>query len=422
MKKTLLLIITCALALLSSCKPNPNEVTNITGVSYYYMQASPVDFNFFDSTEGYYDYFLVINDTITRIKNDIINEVDKNGDVQFRSIYVPMDFYILDGKKVFLGKHFIAQRNNSVIDTTICPYWEIDGIRKDIKTLENMKGVKIVEENGDLYFILESFTKDYSQDYYISKNGETLTNILTLTTRYGRKILRTKKIGNDFYFIGRYDERPAYILTGESLLVLTQFPTAGFAFDIIVKDGIEYVYGFSNDTARVWVNGEKQTIPLEEGQKESKIKCVVEVGDDIYYGGEIDYHPAIWKNGKMLARSTDDIQYNRLVYTGPNQIPCYYKTASVIDMEIIGKKIYSLVQIHCDHLNAYHCAIEWDMSGDEVTTTMLYDINDILESYDLVEDLGFVSNSCNWFTNSMDESIQMWNAYYTRPRIYLKTK
>ncbi|MDO4190229.1 MAG: hypothetical protein Q4D14_00900 [Bacteroidales bacterium] len=414
MKKTLFLIITGVLTLLTSCKPNPNEATNITGVEYYYIQR------YHPSKATANEYYLILNDAIDSIKNDIEIRRGEDSLIYYWSSYIPMDYLRVNEHEIILGTHFTTDMSGTDTVTTQNPYYCIDGVRKEIYFDEKVSGIYIIEEDGNYYFILEGKTVNYITPFYVSENGGTpkfLCNIPHyLHGGTATRIRNIRKFGNDYYFVGGSDNRPAFIKSGESMIQLTTHPSYGYAYEILLIDDKEYIFGFHNDTARIWVDGEMHTVPLEAEYSQSKVKCAKKIGDDIYMGGEVNGKPAIWKNQKMIGRYS---QLDCSSWIG--EFIGKYKQGCVANFEVIGDKIYSIAFLYNTMQNVYPCAIEWDFSGEEVVANMYYELPDLIKENE-VEWVDYGNTKQYWFENTSDEGAHIWNANYSFPRINLLKK
>ncbi|MDO4190796.1 MAG: hypothetical protein Q4D14_03795 [Bacteroidales bacterium] len=423
MKKTLLLIVTCVLALLSSCKPNPNETTNITGVEYYYIQRYSGKDNVIDVRYGgvmnphSWDYFIIVNDSIRCVQVDVDLQVDQEGNYTYTEYYFVSDYYRSNDNEMVLGTHVRVNNKITPCDTLICPYWEFNGVKHDIQMPIRSKGKGIIERNGDYYFIIEDFSDgNDNYTYYLSKNGETPVRQFELVG-HGKKIRKTRLMEDQLYFVGEYYESPFFITTGESLTRLCAYPDGGYVYDACWVDGIEHFFGTKNNVACEWVDGVANVLPSEVEGVSSSIKCIQQVGDDIYMGGNVGGDPAIWKNGELIARFTG-IDRSHSFSAGPNGIVTVYKNAAVCDIEVVGDKIYSAIQLITENVEMMFAAAVWDLSVEPVEVEMMYELKDILKENDVT--YSEIDPKRYWFSNTPDYGVNIWNANYSMPRINIR--
>ncbi|MDO4191226.1 MAG: hypothetical protein Q4D14_06040, partial [Bacteroidales bacterium] len=417
MKKTLLLIVTCALALLCGCKPNPNEIKNVSGVEYYYIER--------DRTEGFYgydqcyEYFVIVNDEIRRVAGDVDYEWTEDGMI-YLNAYKVNDYYRTNDHEIILGTHYYVNNGDSIAS----PYWEIDGVKKEIQMDVSACGRFIIEENGTFYFIIESLygsqgtnvvnqsTNKFS--YFVSCNGATPTKLFEMR-KWHINIRNVTKAGDQFYFVGIDDGLPFFITTGESIIDLSAQPRAGAVYDARVVDNKECFYGYVSDSARIWTDGYMEVLDCPS----SRARCAREIDGDVYIGGNIGKDPVIWKNGELIARYTN-IDRSTYFPAGPNGVMTVYQNVFVIDMEVVGDKIYSLIQLSTESYEAMFAALVWDLSTDPVEAEMMYELKDIIADSEYtytIED-----GKRYWFENDLDFKQSFWKMCYTRPRINLLRK
>ncbi|MCQ2349443.1 MAG: hypothetical protein MJZ98_03055 [Paludibacteraceae bacterium] len=426
----LTLAVSMTIILFVSCSPE----MEISGVDYYYRANKAV----------------VYNDHLERPTEDL-------GGIT--------DCYFANGNIYYIGTHVSKETRESQA------FIEVNGSRKWYRLNNNdTKGAMIVPDDKDIYYILEETyeTGDKNQlgdphvghSYYASKNGgepEFIGHSPELIHDTKLPYITTiKRIDGQFYFTGIKDDVGFYSPAENLVLPFYVSGHGGAAFDIIKKDSVIYCCGRHNNTAYLFNKTELIELEIPERSEYSEARCMKVVGDDLYVGGMIDEVPVIWKNGEIWGRY-DDFPPHYLHYylkdvdkslspavpnngTPPNldpALPMNYRAGSVINMEIFGDTIYSMIitrsnstsQISGKHYDCRYFALEWYKSGDKVVCKDKYDIVEMMKLHTIEFDRAYYGTSDageeTWTVWISDESASRWDLSYSRPRIaprYVKAK
>ncbi|MCQ2384746.1 MAG: hypothetical protein MJZ96_07715 [Paludibacteraceae bacterium] len=293
-------------------------------------------------------------------------------------------------------------------------FLEIDGVIKDItpkdprvKNPNNCCGLHFISDGKKLYTIIrgESETKELPQgscgytDYYVSEDGGEPYYIGSFEQFAVGEIA---KVGDEWYVCGRWSTSACYQSSTETKTFIAPLERGGMLNGIVDYHGEPLMVGrmggypitFYHDTISklpghdTWVNGDAIFAKMING--------------DLYIGGELRDHPAIWKNNELLV----------LI----KELPKGFNDLFFTDIEVVGDMIYVVGEGDYKENDTYHSAF-----------FKLKNTGDLIQEYDEYEDLITSVEVMKWIGNTTWQNVTWettqgvfagWNI--NKPRVLLK--
>lgn len=389
-KKHTIALFVIAVVLLSGCR----QEMELAGYNYFYTIKTT------DNDQSY----SLCNDQVQSLGIKTSTIIDTMG---YENVTKGTELYVNDGLVINDNSYYTGGLSTTIAyydlsvqhsykyEDACSAFVEINGVRKFFSLPGKSKGILIINEEDDIYFLFKSTQAESeftTETYYVSKNGEEPTliaeNHQEIYSLRNAEIKKFKKFGDKFYFVGVKDKVAFFCEASQIKTPFYLSDYGGCAYDLAMKDSVIYECGQNQNKAILWKGQEPYELPVPEGTQESVATCISVVGNDVYVGGRIDEEPAIWKNGELLATYTEFppvwsgyyvTGVDNSSYTNDLNRPITEEFGWVCAMEIDGDNIYSIVETSNWVSDNKRFVLKWQI-GDKVTFDYDYDLVEMLRN------------------------------------------
>ncbi len=389
-KKHTIALFVIAVVLLSGCR----QEMELAGYNYFYTIKTT------DNDQSY----SLCNDQVQSLGIKTSTIIDTMG---YENVTKGTELYVNDGLVINDNSYYtgglsttiayydLSVQHSYVYEDACSAFVEINGVRNFFSLPGKSKGILIINEEDDIYFLFKSTQAESeftTETYYVSKNGEEPTliaeNHQEIYSLRNAEIKKFKKFGDKFYFVGVKDKIAFFCEASELKTPYYLSDYGGCAYDLAMADSTIYECGKNQGKAILWKGNVPYELPVPEGTQESVATCISVVGNDVYVGGRIDEEPAIWKNGELLATYTEfPPVWSGYYVTGVDNIsyssdlnrPITEEFGWVCAMEVDGDNIYSIVETSNWVGDNKRFVLKWQFN-DKVTFDYDYDLVEMLRN------------------------------------------
>ncbi len=300
------------------------------------------------------------------------------------------------------------------MDTVAYPFLEIDGVIKDItpkdprvKNPNKFCGVHFISDGKKLYTIIRGDAEmrelpqgrcEYA-DYYVSEDGGEPYYIGSFE-RFA--VGEIAKVGNEWYVCGKWSTSACFQNSTETKMFIAPLEKGGLLNGVVDYHGEPLMVGRMGGYPITFYHDSISKLPGLDFWVDGEAIFAKIINGDLYIGGELHGHPAIWKNNELIV----------LI----KELPKGFNDLFFTDIEVVGDMIYVVGEGYYKENDTYHSAF-----------FKLKDMGDLIQEYDEYDDLITSVEVMKWIGNTTWQHVT-WQTdigvfagwHINKPRVLLK--